>query len=169
MADPDLVARITAANAAYAQQLPESDLGPLPRLRLAVVTCMDCRLDIYAILGLEPGDAHVIRNAGGIVTDDVIRSLCLSQRTLGTTHVLVIHHTRCGLEGLEDEDFVSSVVEETGKRPDWVPGGFDDVMEDLRVSLGQLAQSPFVGAGGSVSGFLYDVDTGLLRSVPGVD
>ncbi len=163
----DLVGRMMEANSAHAEGLDRADPGPRPRLGLAIVTCMDCRLDVYDMLGLEAGDAHVIRNAGGIVTDDVIRSLCLSQRTLGTTHVLVIHHTRCGLEGLSDNDFLASLIEETGERPEWVPGGFGEVSEDLRASVTKLMQSPFVEAGGSVSGFVYDVETGLLAPMPG--
>lgn len=165
----DLLAHITGANAAHGRGLPGPGPGPRPRLRLAVVTCMDCRLDVYAMLGLERGDAHVIRNAGAVVTDDVVRSVCLSQHTLGTTHVMVIHHTNCGLEGLSDEDFKRSIAQETGEEPSWSPGGFRDVVEDLRASLARLVDSPFVSGGGSVWGFVYDVETGLLEPMDRVD
>ncbi len=164
----ELIARLTGANTAHAGGLTSDELGPHPGLGLAVVTCMDCRLDVYAMLGLERGDAHVIRNAGGIVTDDVIRSLCLSQRALGTTHVMVIHHTTCGLEGLSDEDFTRSLAQQTGAEPTWSPGGFTSVMDDLRASVERLEASPFVD-GGSVSGFVYDVETGLLEELARVD
>jgi carbonic anhydrase len=167
--DPSaLRTHLIEANALHADGLDPGAVGPRPTRKLAVVTCMDCRLDVYAMLGLERGEAHVIRNAGGIVTDDVIRSLCLSQQTLGTDHVVVIHHTGCGLEGLSNEDFVTAMTEQFGSEPGWSPGGFADVMDDLRASVQNLEASPFVDAG-SVWGFVYDVDTGRLEEMARVD
>lgn len=158
------IERMMAANARYADRFV-AGLRPLrPRRRLVVVACMDSRMDVFAMLGLEIGDAHVIRNAGGIVTDDVIRSIALSQRALGTEGIVLVHHTNCGLEGVSDADFASRLEREVGEAPEWTVGGFDDVYEDVRESIARLERSPFL-LHREVAGFVYDVDTGLLDPV----
>lgn len=143
--------------------------GPLPSppaLHVAVVACMDARLDPVQLLGLQPGDAHVIRNAGGVVTDDVIRSLAVSQRKLGTTEVLLLHHTRCGMATFTDEDFWAELEADTGLRPTWAVGTFRDAETDVRQSSERVRRSPFLAAGTVVRGFVVDIDTGDLREVP---
>src|SRR2546421_9360615 len=153
-----------ANNARYA----ETFSGPLPMppaAHLAVVACMDARLNVYGMLGLSEGEAHVIRNAGGVVTDDQIRSLAISQRLLGTEEVVLIHHTRCGMLGLSDEDFKRQVREDTGVEPPWPVGGFDDLEERVRRAIERLASSPFLPNKGSIRGFVYDVSTGRLSEV----
>lgn len=157
--------RIIAANRDYSAAFGASSRPVRPRRRLAVVACMDSRMDLFALLGLDVGDAHVIRNAGGIVTDDVIRSLCLSQRVLGTRQIVLIHHTDCGLEGVDDEEFAATLEEEVGAKPDWEAGGFADAFEDVRASIRRIAGSPFIPHPDSVAGFVYDVDTGWLEPV----
>ena len=134
-----------------------------PAKQLAVVTCMDARLDPHEILGLELGDAHVIRNAGGIVTDDVVRSLAISQRLLGTREVVVIQHTGCGLLTFTDEEFARRLHEETGTRPEWSAGAFPDLDENVRESVARLEADPFNA--GSVRGFVYELEAGRLREV----
>jgi len=134
-----------------------------PAKEFAVVTCMDARLDPYEILGLEHGDAHVIRNAGGIVTDDVIRSLAISQRLLGTREVVLIQHTGCGLLTISDEDFARGLREETGTEPDWSAGAFLDLDENVRASVARLEADPFTI--GSVRGYVYELEAGRLREV----
>ena len=126
---------------------------------------MDARVDPYRILGLAPGDAHVIRNAGGVVTDEVIRSLTISQHKLGTTEVILIAHTKCGLEGLDAEGFAKSLDEEAGAARDWSIGAFDDVTTSVRDSVRRIKESPFMRRSESVRGFVYDVDSGELREV----
>lgn len=157
--------KILAANRAYAAAFDAGGRPVRPLRRLAVVACMDSRMDIFAMLGLEIGDAHIIRNAGGLVTDDVVRSLCLSQRALGTEEVILVHHTNCGVEGLSDDDFLAGLEAETGRRPDWVPGGFADVYEDVRQSIRRILDCPFLPHRDAVSGFVFDVTTGLLHRV----
>lgn len=129
---------------------------------------MDARIDVYALLGLSPGDAHVLRNAGGIVTDDVIRSLAISQRKLGTRHVLVMHHAKCGMLGLDDDAFARELSETAGRPPAWSGGGFTDLDADVRASVERIRTSPYlpgIAAGGEVRGFVVDVDSGRLREV----
>lgn len=157
--------RIIAANREYSATFGASSRPVRPRRRLAVVACMDSRMDLFALLGLEVGDAHVIRNAGGIVTDDVIRSLCLSQRLLGTRQIVLVHHTDCGLEGVDDEEFSATLEEEVGEKPAWEAGGFTDAFEDVRASIRRIAASPFIPHRDTVAGFVYDVDTGRLEPV----
>jgi carbonic anhydrase len=152
-------------NERYAERFDKAGLAKAPAKQLAVVACMDARLDVYAILGLEPGDAHVIRNAGGIVSDEEIRSLTISQRALGTREVILIHHTGCGMEGLDDEAFAGELERETGTRPPWRPGGFSDVEQDVRESIARVRESPFIPHNDSVRGFVYDVETGRLSEV----
>jgi carbonic anhydrase len=126
---------------------------------------MDARLNVYGILGLNEGDAHVIRNAGGVVTDDEIRSLAISQRLLGTTEIVLIHHTDCGMLTFGDEDFRLQIQADTGIKPEWAAEAFDDVDGDVRQSIARIAASPFIPHKESVRGFVYDVESGSLREV----
>jgi carbonic anhydrase len=151
-------------NARYA----ESFTGPLPlppAKHVAVVACMDARLNVYAILGLNEGDAHVIRNAGGVVTDDEIRSLAISQRLLGTREVILIHHTDCGMLTFTDDDFKRSIQEETGIKPEWAAEAFPDLEEDVRQSIARIRANPFVPHKDAIRGFIFDVATGKLNEV----
>jgi carbonic anhydrase len=153
-----------AHNAEYASAFK----GPLPlppSKQVAVVACMDARLDVYRILGLNEGEAHVIRNAGGVVTDDVIRSLAISQRLLGTREIILIHHTDCGMLTFTDDDFKRTIQEETGVRPPWAPEAFPDLAEDVRQSLRRIEGSPFVTKHVSVRGFVFDVASGKLEEI----
>jgi len=142
--------------------------GPLPlppSRHVAVVACMDARLDVYAILGLGAGEAHVIRNAGGVVTDDEIRSLAISQRLLGTSEIILIHHTDCGMLTFTDDEFKRSIQDETGIKPEWAAESFTDLDEDVRQSIARIKASPFVVHTDAVRGFVFDVATGALREV----
>jgi carbonic anhydrase len=134
-----------------------------PKLRLAVVACMDSRLDLFGALGLDIGDAHLIRNAGGIPTDDVLRSLALSQRSLGTREIVIIHHTQCGMEGLDDEVFRRDLTIESGQAPPWRVEGFTDVYDDLRKSVRTVRECPWLPHREEVRGFVFDVATGALH------
>ena len=151
-------------NAAYA----EAFAGPLPlppAKGTAVVACMDARLNVYAILGLREGESHVIRNAGGVVTDDEIRSLAISQRLLGTREIMLIHHTDCGMLTFTDDEFKRSIQEETGIKPAWAAEAFSDLEEDVRQSKARILASPFIPHKESVRGFVFDVATGKLNEV----
>jgi carbonic anhydrase len=151
-------------NARYA----ETFTGPLPlppAKHIAVVACMDARLNVYAILGLAEGEAHVIRNAGGVVTDDEIRSLAISQRLLGTTEILLIHHTDCGMLTFTDDQFKRAIQDETGVKPSWAAEAFPDLDEDVRQSIARIKASPFIPHKDSVRGFVFDVATGKLNEV----
>jgi len=153
-----------ANNAEYAKTFT----GPLPlppAKHVAVVACMDARLDVYRILGLNEGEAHVIRNAGGVVTDDEIRSLTISQRLLGTTEIILIHHTDCGMLTFTDDDFKRQIQDEIGQKPAWSAEAFADLDEDVRQSITRIQNSPFVTKTTSLRGFVFDVATGLLREV----
>jgi carbonic anhydrase len=152
-------------NVVYARSFDQGDLPAPPRLRVAVVACMDARLDVNRILGLEAGDAHVIRNAGGAVTDDTIRSLVISQRLLGTEEIILLHHTGCGMLTFKDEELKVQIEEETGIRPAFSMETFADVVADVRQSLRRVAQSPFIRKQASVRGFVYDVKTGRLEEI----
>jgi carbonic anhydrase len=152
-------------NEAYAQSFDRGDVPLPPAKKVAVVACMDARLDIHDILGLQLGDAHVIRNAGGVVTDDEIRSLAISQRLLGTEEIIVIHHTDCGMLTFTDDSFRADIQKETGIKPPWSPESFTDLDDDVRSSIGRIKASPFIPSKDSVRGFVYDVKTGLLREV----
>lgn len=156
----DLVDRNTARSG--------SGPGPLvgrPSLRIAVVVCMDARIDPAQLLGLQPGEAHVIRNAGGVVTDDVIRSLAVSQRKLGTIEVMLVHHTQCGMATFTDEDFAAELQEATGLRPTWAVETFRDIESNVRQSMERVRRSPFLMGTTAVRGFVVDVDTGDLAEV----
>ena len=155
---------LIAHNARYAAQFS----GPLPlppSKHVAVLACMDARLDVYSILGLQPGESHVIRNAGGVVTDDEIRSLAISQRLLGTEEIVLIHHTDCGMLTFTDDDFKRSIQQDTGIKPEWAAEAFPDVEEDVRQSLRRIEASPFVTKHESARGFVFDVATGRLDEV----
>ncbi|MFG3658882.1 beta-class carbonic anhydrase [Streptomyces sp. NPDC047706] len=156
--------RLVEANGKYAAAFADPGLGAAPVLQLAVVACMDARLDLYPALGLELGDCHIIRNAGGVVTDDVIRSLAISQRKLGTRGVVLVHHTGCGLESLT-EDFRTELEAEVGQRPAWAVESFTDVDQDVRQSMRRVRTSPFLLHTDDVRGFVFDVRTGLLREI----
>jgi len=151
-------------NARYA----ESFSGPLPlppSRHVAVVACMDARLNVYAVLGLADGEAHVIRNAGGVVTEDEIRSLAISQRLLGTREIILIHHTDCGMLTFTDDAFRRAIQDETGIKPPWAAEAFSDPHEDVRQSIARIASSPFIPVKGSIRGFVFDVATGRLHEV----
>ena len=146
----------------------ESFAGPLPlppSKHVAVVACMDARLNVYAILGLGDGEAHVIRNAGGVVSDGEIRSLTISQRLLGTQEIILIHHTDCGMLTFTDDDFKASIQKDTGIKPHWAAEAFPDLDEDVRQSIARIKASPFIPRKDSVRGFVFDVGTGKLREV----
>jgi carbonic anhydrase len=161
----DVTEVLLDANRRYAAEFHDPGMDARPVLHVAVVTCMDARLDVHALLGLKLGDCHVIRNAGGVVTDDTIRSLTISQRALGTRSVVLIHHTGCGLLGLT-EDFRRELEEEVGIRPSWAVECFTDLDQDVRQSMARVRTSPFVPHTDQVRGFVFDVKTGLLREVP---
>jgi carbonic anhydrase len=153
-----------ANNARYA----ESFAGPLPlppSRHVAVVACMDARLNVYAILGLHDGEAHVIRNAGGVVTDDEIRSLAISQRLLGTREIILVHHTDCGMLTFTDDSFKRAIQDETGIKPPWSAEAFPDLHEDVRQSVARIQASPFIPHKDSIRGFVFDVATGKLNEV----
>jgi len=142
--------------------------GPLPlppKNQIAVLACMDARLNVYAALGIQEGESHVIRNAGGVVTDDEIRSLAISQRLLGTKEIILIHHTDCGMLTFSDDGFKKSIQEETGIKPEWAAEAFSDLDEDVRQSVARIKQSPFIPHTDQVRGFVFDVATGLLNEV----
>jgi carbonic anhydrase len=152
-------------NAAYAESFDKGAL-PLPPARgMAVVACMDARLDVHKILGLQEGDAHVIRNAGGVITDDEIRSLTISQRLLGTREIILIHHTDCGMLTFSDDDLKAQIHEEVGLKPHFSMESFSDLEEDVRQSMARIKANPFVPHKESVRGFVYEVQTGRLREV----
>jgi carbonic anhydrase len=156
---------LLANNRAFAEGYTDGRLDVRPSLRLAIVTCMDSRLDVFAALGLQNGQAHVLRNAGGVITDDVIRSLALSQRRLGTEEVALIHHTDCGLELVTDDGFRAELQEATGMAPSFAIESFNDVEADVRQSIERVRRSPFLLHVDSVRGFVYDVETGALREI----
>lgn len=159
-----LIDRLLDSNKQYAAGFPAS-LPQQPSARLAVVACMDARLNVYGALGLAEGEAHVIRNAGGVVTDDVIRSLAISQRKLGTTDIVLIHHTGCGMLTFTDEEFKAEVEADTGIRPPWAAEAFADLDDDVRQSIARIKASPFLPHTDNVRGFVLDIGAGLLREV----
>ncbi|GAA4768725.1 beta-class carbonic anhydrase [Actinomycetospora chibensis] len=156
---------LLTANESFAEGFSTPGLPGPPSRGVAVVACMDARLDVYRVLGLGNGEAHVIRNAGGVVTDDVLRSLAVSQRKLATREVVLIHHTKCGMATFTDDDFVAELEADTGQRPTWVPGTFPDTEQDVRDSLAAVRDCPFLVHTDAVRGFVYDVDTGSLTEV----
>ncbi|MEO8814868.1 MAG: carbonic anhydrase [Mycobacterium sp.] len=153
-----------ANNMAYASTFA----GPLPMppsRHVAVVACMDARLDVYRVLGIAEGEAHSIRNAGGVISDDAIRSLAISQRLLGTREIILIHHTDCGMLTFTDDDFKRAILAETGLRPPWAAEAFPDPVEDVRQSLRRVQSSPFITQTESLRGFVFDIATGKLNEV----
>jgi carbonic anhydrase len=152
---------------AYAARFDRGDLPLPPARKVAVLACMDARLNPYGLLGLSEGDAHVIRNAGGVVTDDEIRSLSISQRLLGTEEIILIHHTDCGMLTFSDDEFKQAVQDEVGIKPEWAAEAFSDLDEDVRQSIARIKASPFIPRKDSVRGFVYDVHSGSLREVDG--
>jgi len=152
-------------NAQYARESFDPSVAGAPDRNLAVVACMDSRLDVLRLLGLHNGNSHLIRNAGGVLSDDVIRSLCLSQRALGTREIVLVHHTKCGVRGIDEDAFRTELLNEVGEEPQWPLHSFDDPHDDVRASIERLKNSPFVPHTDHVTGFVYDVDTGLLEVV----
>lgn len=162
--------RVTAIQDLVKRNLARAGTGPgvmasPPSLRVAVVACMDARLDPVQVLGLAPGEAHVIRNAGGVVTDDVIRSLAVSQRKLGTTEVMLLHHTRCGMATFTDAEFRAELLDATGERPPWSAGTFRDTESDVRKCVQDVQRNPFLTNTTAVRGFVVDIETGDLAEV----
>jgi carbonic anhydrase len=152
------------ANEAYAETFP----GPRPqrpKLRLAVIACMDSRLDLFGALGLDIGDAHLIRNAGGLPTEDVLRSLAVSQRYLGTREVVIIHHTECGMEGFDDAEFRAALTDETGQQPEWNVPGFTDIRATVRTSIATVRGCAWIQHREDVRGFVFDIATARLEEV----
>ena len=149
----------------YAASFDKGDLPMPPARKLAVLACMDARLNPYTLLGLQEGDAHIIRNAGGVVTDDEIRSLAISQRLLGTEEIILIHHTDCGMLTFTDDAFKRALQDEVGIKPEWAAEAFDDLDEDVRQSVARITASPFIPRKDSVRGFVYEVESGRLREV----
>jgi carbonic anhydrase len=160
-----VIETLLANNENFASSTPEQQLGLEPSLQLAIVTCMDSRLDVFQALGLSDGEAHVLRNAGGVITDDVIRSLAISQRMLGTERVMLIHHTDCGMQTLTDDGFRAELQEATGVAPAFAIESFTDPVADVRQSILRVRRSDFLLHRDRVRGFIYDVDTHQLREV----
>ncbi|MGH7562803.1 MAG: beta-class carbonic anhydrase [Gemmatimonadota bacterium] len=152
-------------NEAYARRLDRAERSATPSRRVAVVACMDARLDVYRLFGLQPGEAHVIRNAGGVVTEDVVRSLLISQRLLGTREIALVHHTGCGMLTLRDGDLRAQIEEETGLRPPFTLEAFDDLIASVRHSIARIRDNPFIPHTDQARGFVYDVGTGRLEEV----
>jgi carbonic anhydrase len=149
----------------YAESFDKGELPLPPAKKVAVVACMDARLNPFAILGLDIGDAHVIRNAGGVITNDEIRSLSISQRLLGTEEIILIHHTECGMLTFDDDEFRLHLQQETGIKPEWAAEAFHDLDEDVRQSIARIKASPFIPRKDSIRGFVYDVKSGTLDEV----
>jgi carbonic anhydrase len=156
---------LLANNEAYAAGFDKAELAAPPARKLAIVACMDARLNVWGALGLTEGDAHVIRNAGGVITDDAIRSLAISQRLLGTEEIVLIHHTGCGMLTFTDDQFRESIQVETGIKPEWAAEAFSDLEADVRQSIARIKASPFLPRKDSIRGFVYEVETGRLREV----
>ena len=158
-------AELVERNRRYADRFDGGDLQVEPTRNLAVVACMDSRIDTFAVLGLGNGEAHIIRNAGGVITDDVIRSLCLSQRLLGTREIILVHHTDCGLQKVEENAFREELEAELGVKPWWSLETFSDPYQDTRQSIQRLLMTPFVPHKQHIRGFVYDITDGLLHEV----
>ncbi len=150
---------------AYEASFDKGDLPMPPGRKIAIVACMDARLNPYGLLGLQEGDAHVIRNAGGVITEDEIRSLAISQRLLGTEEIILIHHTDCGMLTFTDDEFKRQIQDDTGIKPAWAPESFKDLEEDVKQSMARVKSSPFIPLRENVRGFVYEVETGHLREV----
>ena len=160
-----VIEALLANNRGIAEREANEHLDVRPSLKLAIVTCMDSRLDVFRALGLRDGEAHVLRNAGGVITDDMVRSLAISQRRLGTERIMVIHHTDCGMQTITDDSFRAELQEATGVAPSFAIESFSDVDADVRQSVLRVRKSPFIPHRDRVRGFVYDVDNHLLREV----
>ena len=158
------VDQLIERNKQFASETKNFELNAPPDMRLVVVACMDARMNIAEILGLETGDAHILRNAGGVVTDDVLRSICLSQRLLGTREIILLHHTDCGMQQVNETDFVNELRAEFEVEPNWAIEAFEDPYLDTQKSMQKVTENPFVDAS-NMCGFVYDVDSGLLHQV----
>ncbi len=156
---------LIAANQRYAQTFTAAGLAHRPARAIAIVTCMDARMDVYALLGLAPGEAHVIRNAGGAVTEDALRSLTISQRRLGTNEIMLIHHTECGMQSFTDDQIKAEIAAETGIKPGWASEAFTDLDAEVRQSVTRVRACSYLPHRRAVRGFVYDVTSGLLREV----
>ena len=163
--DDGVTDRLLGNNEAFAEAFDRGHLDVAPSLRLAVVACMDSRLDVFAVLGLDDGQAHILRNAGGVITDDMVRSLAISQRRLGTEEIILIHHTDCGMTKVTDDGFRNELQEATGMAPSFAIESFTDIDANVRQSIARLRNSPFLLHHDGIRGFVYDVDTGALREV----
>ena len=152
--------------AAYAAGFDRGRLERPPKRRLAVITCMDARINLFSLLGLREGDAHIIRNAGGVITEDEIRSLAISQRLMGTQEIILIHHTDCGMQAFDDADFRAELEKETGVSVPWDTEAFEDLDLDVLKSIARIKDSPFIPCSDKVRGFVYEVESGVLREVP---
>ncbi len=152
-------------NADFVNKFADQGLSLTPKRHLAIVACMDSRMDIFQMLGLAHGDAHIIRNAGGVVTDDVIRSLVVSQRLLGTREIILVHHTNCGLQKITEDGFKHDIEQDCGIKPWWAIETFNDPYLDVRQSIARLQHSPFIVSKEFIRGFVYDVETGALVEV----
>jgi len=157
--------RLLETARSYAEAFEKPDLATAPSKRVAVLACMDARLIPTRVLGLNEGEAHILRNAGGVVTDDAIRSLAISQHRLGTEEIILLHHTDCGMSAFADEEFAERLEEASGERPQWSAETFSDVEQSVRDSIARLRESPFIPNKDSIRGFVYDVKTGELREV----
>jgi carbonic anhydrase len=155
---------LVANSEKYAASFP-GRLPVAPASKVAVLACMDARLHVYQLLGLKEGDAHVLSNAGGVVTDDAIRSLSISQRLLGTREIMLIHHTDCGMLKFTDDEFKQALVDDTGTEPPWTAQTFSDLDADVRASIAAIRESPFIAYTDQVRGFVFDVETGTLREL----
>jgi carbonic anhydrase len=156
---------LLANNFRYAASFDKSDAPVVPARKVAVIACMDARFSVHRVLGLQEGDAHVIRNAGGVVTDDGIRSLAISQRLLGTEEIILIHHTDCGMLTFTDDEFAAGIEKDVGIRPPWDAEAFADLDTDVRQSIARIKASPFIPRKDSIRGFVYEIETGQLREV----
>jgi carbonic anhydrase len=161
----DAIEELLANNRAYADSVPPDRLDPRPTRQLAIVTCMDSRIDIFQALGLKNGEAHVLRNAGGVISDDMIRSLAISQRRLGTVGVMLIHHTECGMQTLTDDGFRAELQDATGIAPTFAIESFTDAVDDVRQSILRVRRSDFLLHRDRVRGFVYDVESHRLSEV----
>ena len=160
-----VIDKLLENNTRYAGSFDKGALPLPPGLNLAVVACMDARIDVHGLLGIAEGDAHVIRNAGGVITDDAIRSLTISQRLLGTTSIMLIHHTDCGMLTFRDDDVKDAITADTGIRPAFALEAFGDLEEDVRQSIARIQANPFIPNKDDVRGFVYDCATGRLNEV----
>ena len=161
---------LVTRNAVYsAEVLSRGGLAAKGAQKVAVVACMDSRVDVFAALGLAPGEAHVIRNAGGLVTEDTIRSLAISQRLMGTEEIILIHHTGCGMLSFTDDELCSALEAETGARPAWAPGSFTDLADSVRQSIARIKASPFIPRTDAMRGFVLNLATGRLEEVDAVE